>query len=192
MCKGRPNRPSPILFHLSKQITLLCTLLEHFAGVLCPSFTIKHFITTASVHVTFLSNKSALHMVGTIGVIKCAKCHFLSRTRSCNIFKCSSYKNLTSLFLHVLVVILTNGSCKIFKDSCKNHTRLFLHVLVVILTNGSCKTFKDSCKNHKRLFLRVLVVILTNDSCKIFKDSCKNPTRLFLHVLVIIFLVRSL
>ena len=26
MCKSRPNRPSPILFHLSKQLTFLCTL----------------------------------------------------------------------------------------------------------------------------------------------------------------------
>ena len=50
------------------------------------------------------------------------------------------------------------------------HMRLFLHVLVIIITNPSCKIFKDSCMNHIRLFLRVLVIILTSGSCKIFKD----------------------
>ena len=78
-------------------------------------------------------------------------------------------KNLRRLFLHVPVVILTNGSCKIFKDSCKNPTRLFLHVLVVILTNGSCKIFKDSCMNYDNSCM-----ILTHNSCKIIQEFYKR------------------
>ena len=50
--------------------------------------------------------------------------------------------------LYVLVVILTNGSCKIFKDSCINHIQDYFFVLVVMLTNGSRKIFNDSCMNH--------------------------------------------
>ena len=47
-----------------------CVLLLHY-----------QLFTTASaaaVHVTFISNKSALHMEDTIGVTKGIKCHFRS------------------------------------------------------------------------------------------------------------------
>ena len=72
-----------------------------------------------------------------------------------------------------------------------NHIGLLLCVLVVILTNVSCKIFKYSCVNHERIFQDNSCMIWTHNSCKIFQESYKT---LFLQdscKLMLLILVRS-
>ena len=96
--------PSPVLFHLSKP-TYISVSSEHFVGSCCVLLLYYQLVTTASataVHVTFISNKSAPHMEGTIGVTKGAKHHFLRAPKQHLVRSLMVLVRTSGLFLHDL------------------------------------------------------------------------------------------